>query len=176
MEIKLRKRPPFRRLDPLESESAGKIARPTLGLNKKLGAKGDWGQKGTGPNFAKAAKFTPVPFWGCYTGLFNGAPRGAARSSALRSQPARFAAASYELSRNSMRASSGDDSARRSSYFRMNSPSAVLYPAVAGRIVALSRPVGAGAALHHSRMLRRRSRRFRAKTLRLSPRASRPRV
>ena len=68
------------------------------------------------------------------------------RSSEPRSQPARSAAAPYELSRNSTSASSGDDSARRSSYFRMNSPSAVLYPALAGRIVALSRPTGAGAA------------------------------
>ena len=51
---------------------AGMRLRRSKGHENQIGQEG---QKGTGPNFAKAAKFTPVPFWGCNTGVTEGGLR-----------------------------------------------------------------------------------------------------
>jgi hypothetical protein len=51
----------------------------------------------------------------------SGDPRHGARSSAARSQPARFAAASYVVCRNASSVSSGFPASRTASYGRMNS-------------------------------------------------------
>src|ERR1035441_7155654 len=61
-------------------------------------------------------------------------------SKAARSHLARRAPASYVLSRNSYKASSGDSARRTSSYIRMNSESCVFQPAPVGRTGCVSMP------------------------------------
>src|SRR5262245_47701170 len=70
----------------------------------------------------------------------------AARSSDVRSQCARVAAAAYVSSRNSSRTASGAGARRTSSYGSTNSPRSRLKNADDGRTVAPAKPSGVGYA------------------------------
>src|ERR1039457_6869469 len=66
-------------------------------------------------------------------------------SNVARSHLARRPPASYVLSRNSYKLSSGDSARRTSSYIRVNSESCAFQPAPTGRTGCVSMPGGCGA-------------------------------